>query len=151
VALSPQANYTDWANATFRRNLMPTFVDRGVSRGQRGGSPRSLVCFLYRSRYLISSSSSFILTRTEWTQFQTHCYSENLVAPGTECGTSGLAARNSDQSKTEFFNCIKTWFPTIKLPRKIEIIMGLGNIWFDYCNIYNIYNYGARNYMIWLL
>jgi hypothetical protein len=39
VAFSPQANYTDWAIATCRRNLVPTFVDRGVSRGQRGGSP----------------------------------------------------------------------------------------------------------------
>jgi hypothetical protein len=39
VALSPQANYTDWATATCWRNLVQTFVDRGVSRGQRGGSP----------------------------------------------------------------------------------------------------------------
>jgi hypothetical protein len=39
VALSPQVNCTDWSTATCRRNLMPTFVDRGVSRGQRGGSP----------------------------------------------------------------------------------------------------------------
>jgi hypothetical protein len=39
VALSPQANYTDWATAICRRNLVPTFVDRGVSHGQRGGSP----------------------------------------------------------------------------------------------------------------
>jgi hypothetical protein len=36
VALSPRANYTDWATATCRRNLVSTFVDRGVSRGQRG-------------------------------------------------------------------------------------------------------------------
>jgi hypothetical protein len=43
VPLSPQANYTDWATATWRRNLMPTVADRGVSRGQRGGSPRSLI------------------------------------------------------------------------------------------------------------
>jgi hypothetical protein len=33
VALSPQANYTDWATATCRRNLVRTFVDRGASRG----------------------------------------------------------------------------------------------------------------------
>jgi hypothetical protein len=33
VGLSPQANYTDWATATCRRNLVQTFVDRGVSRG----------------------------------------------------------------------------------------------------------------------
>jgi hypothetical protein len=39
MALSPRANYTDWATATCRRNLVPTFVDRGVSRGQRSGSP----------------------------------------------------------------------------------------------------------------
>jgi hypothetical protein len=44
----------------------------------------------------LSNSSSFILTRAEWTPFQIHCYSENLVAPGIELGTSGLAARNSD-------------------------------------------------------
>jgi hypothetical protein len=34
----------------------------------------------------LSSSSSFTLTRAEWTPFQTHCYSENLVAPGLEPG-----------------------------------------------------------------
>jgi hypothetical protein len=43
VALSPQANYTDWSTATCRWNLVPTFVDRRVSRGQCGGSPRSLI------------------------------------------------------------------------------------------------------------
>jgi hypothetical protein len=52
VALSPRANYTDWATATFRRNLAPTFVDRGVSRGQRGGSPTVVnLSFIDRSRY----------------------------------------------------------------------------------------------------
>jgi hypothetical protein len=39
VALSPRVNYTDWSTATCRRNLVSTIVDRGVSRGQRGGSP----------------------------------------------------------------------------------------------------------------
>jgi hypothetical protein len=43
VALSPQANYTDWATATCRWNLVPTFVERWVSRGQRGRSSRSLI------------------------------------------------------------------------------------------------------------
>jgi hypothetical protein len=36
VALSLQANYTNLATATCRQNLVPTFVYRGVSRGQRG-------------------------------------------------------------------------------------------------------------------
>jgi hypothetical protein len=49
VALSPQANYTDWATATCQRNLVPTFVDRRVSRGQRGGSPTVVnLSFLHR-------------------------------------------------------------------------------------------------------
>jgi hypothetical protein len=52
VALSPQANYTDSAIATCRRNLVPTFVDWGVSRGQRGGFPTVLnLISLDRSRY----------------------------------------------------------------------------------------------------
>jgi hypothetical protein len=52
VALSPQVNYTDWATATCWRNLVPTFGDRGVSRGQRGGSPTVVnLSFLDRSRY----------------------------------------------------------------------------------------------------
>jgi hypothetical protein len=52
VAFSPQANYTDWATATCWRNLVLTFADRGVSRGQRGVSPTVVnLSFLDRSRY----------------------------------------------------------------------------------------------------
>jgi thiaminase len=39
VALSSQVKYTDWATATYQRNLVSTSVDRGVSCGQRGRSP----------------------------------------------------------------------------------------------------------------
>jgi hypothetical protein len=35
--LSPRANYTDRETAACRRKLVPTFVDRGVSREQRDG------------------------------------------------------------------------------------------------------------------
>jgi hypothetical protein len=52
VTFSPQVNYTDWATATCWRNLVPTFADRGMSRGQRGGSPTAVnLSFLDRSRY----------------------------------------------------------------------------------------------------
>jgi hypothetical protein len=69
VALSPQSNYTDWMTATCRRNLVPTFVDRGVSRGQRGGSPTVVnLSFLDRIKYRtvmyvfrMSFYSSFLL------------------------------------------------------------------------------------------
>jgi hypothetical protein len=37
----------------------------------------------------------------EWTQFQTHCYSEILVAPGIELATSATVARNSHHQTTE--------------------------------------------------
>jgi hypothetical protein len=46
-------------------------------------------------------SSSFILTKAEWTTFQTHCYSENLLATGIEPGTSLLTASNSDHYTSE--------------------------------------------------
>jgi hypothetical protein len=42
-----------------------------------------------------------MLTRAEWTPFQTHCYSENLAAPGIELATSGYEVRNSDHKITE--------------------------------------------------
>jgi hypothetical protein len=90
VASSPHANYTDWSNATSWRNLVPTFPDTGLSRGQDGESLAVVnLSFLDRSRYFSSSnrSSSFTLTRAEWTPFQTQCYSENLAAPGMEPGT----------------------------------------------------------------
>jgi hypothetical protein len=59
VVFSPQANYSDCATYTFRRNLVPTFVDIGVSRGQRGGSPTTVnLIFLYLSRYFSFKESS---------------------------------------------------------------------------------------------
>jgi hypothetical protein len=52
VALSPQENYTDWATATCRRNLVSTIAARVVSRGQRGVSPTVVnLSFLDRNRY----------------------------------------------------------------------------------------------------
>jgi hypothetical protein len=89
--------------------MVPTFVDRGVSRSQRGGSPTVVnLSFLDRSRYFLSSSSSFILTRAEWTPFQTYCYSENLVASGIEPGTSGCEVNHSSEM-FETFLCRVTW------------------------------------------
>jgi hypothetical protein len=52
--------------------------------------------FLARSRYFSFKYLLIYAHDAEWTPFQIHSYSENLVGPGIEPGTSGLAARNSD-------------------------------------------------------
>jgi hypothetical protein len=54
------------------------------------------ICSEIRKRGFVSSSSSFTATRAEWTPFHTYCYSENVVVPGIELGTSALSAKNSD-------------------------------------------------------
>jgi hypothetical protein len=83
VAFSPQANYIDWAASTCRRILVSTFADRELLRGQRGGSPTAVNLFSRQQPlFLLSSSSSFMLTRAQWNSFQTQFYTENLVAPG---------------------------------------------------------------------
>jgi hypothetical protein len=59
---------------------------------------RSLISVFYTGAAIfLSSGSSFILTRAEWTAFQTHRYSENLVGPGIEPGTSELVAMKSSK------------------------------------------------------
>jgi hypothetical protein len=64
--------------------------------------PRSLISVFYTgAATLLSSSSSFILTRAEWNPFQTHRHSENLAEPGIESGTSGSASRKPDHYTTK--------------------------------------------------
>jgi hypothetical protein len=52
VEFSPQANYTDWATATCWRNLVPTFADRGLSRGKPSGSRTVVNLSFLDRRYL---------------------------------------------------------------------------------------------------
>jgi hypothetical protein len=81
---------------------VPTFADRKVSRGQRGGSLTVVnISFLDRNRY-VSFKYLFIYPReADWPPFQTHSYSEILVEQGIELGTSELLARNSGHLTTE--------------------------------------------------
>jgi hypothetical protein len=67
--------------------LVKTFVDTELSRGQRGGSYDRVLGFLDRRSYLF-----FQLTPhcTHEAEFQTHYFSENLVAAGIETGPLGL-------------------------------------------------------------
>jgi hypothetical protein len=65
------------SDATCRRNLVPTFVDRGVSPGQRDGSPTVVslgfsrlepLIFFYVAPHLLSQGLSGPRTRTTATQ-----------------------------------------------------------------------------------
>jgi hypothetical protein len=68
-----------------------------VSRGQRNGFPRPLnLGFLDRSRYFSIHVAPSYPHEAEWNAFQTHYFSENLVAPGIEPGTFGSVARKSE-------------------------------------------------------
>jgi hypothetical protein len=58
MAFSPQAKYTDWATATCQRNVVPTFMDRGVSRGPRSGSP-TVVNLSFPDRQILHRSNLF--------------------------------------------------------------------------------------------
>jgi hypothetical protein len=73
-----------------------------VSRGQRNESPRPLISVFYTgAATFLSSSSSVIFTRLSGPPFQTHYFSDNLVAPGIQPGTSGSVTTNSDHKTTE--------------------------------------------------
>jgi hypothetical protein len=55
----------------------------------------------------VTISSKQLLNCTheaEWTPFQLHYFSEKLVAPGTEPGTSGSLAWNYDHQTTQAVN-----------------------------------------------
>jgi hypothetical protein len=66
---------------------MPTFADRGCHMVSTA-DPEPLL--------FLPSSPSIVLMKAEWTPFQTHYFSENLVVPGIEPRTSGSVAMNSD-------------------------------------------------------
>jgi hypothetical protein len=55
-----------------------------VSRGQRNKSPRLLISVFYIGAAISLKQLLNYLHEAEWTPFQTHYFSENLVAPGIE-------------------------------------------------------------------
>jgi hypothetical protein len=73
-----------------------------VLPGQRGGSHTAVnLSFLDRGRYFSFRYLLIYPHEVELTPFHTHCYLENLVAPGMEPGTSVSAARNCDHETTK--------------------------------------------------
>jgi hypothetical protein len=67
---------------------VPTFADRGWREvGAADPCGRNLG-FLKWSRYYVFRNSYKIVLVAQWTPFQTHYFSENLVAPGIEPTTA---------------------------------------------------------------
>jgi hypothetical protein len=93
----PQANYTDRATAaSCRRILMPNLADGGC-RVVSATNPHGPFISVFYTGVAISLKELLNYPHeAEWTPFQTHYFSENLVASGIEPGTSGSVARNSD-------------------------------------------------------
>jgi hypothetical protein len=52
--------------------------------------------FLDHNCYFLFQAAPQLYSEAEWTPFQTRYFSEYLVAPETEAGTSGYVSRNSD-------------------------------------------------------
>jgi hypothetical protein len=86
VAFSPRENYTDWATATCRQNLVPTFLDRMVSRGQRGGSP-TVVNPSFLDRTTMTLQQGQAETCAVWTSVASFMYPVRLwnLSPVTDC------------------------------------------------------------------
>jgi hypothetical protein len=82
-------------NACFAK-LVPIFGDTGYRVVSMTNPYAHIFCF-FRSEPLLSlsSSSSIVLTRLSG-PCSRHYFSENLVTPGIEPGTSGSVARNSE-------------------------------------------------------
>jgi hypothetical protein len=76
--------------------LMPTSADRWCCVVSAMKTKAVNFCILDRSRYFPFKFFLSYPHEAEWTPFQTHYFSENLVAPGIEPGTSGSVAWNSD-------------------------------------------------------
>jgi hypothetical protein len=94
--LSPLANYTDRATALVDTKLVPTFTDRGVSRGQHGGS--LLPYYLFSGpepQLFVPNSSLIVLTRLSGPRSRPTTQKKNGCA-GNRTRTSGYVARNSD-------------------------------------------------------
>jgi hypothetical protein len=99
VALSPRANYIDWAAATCGRNLVPTFVDRGVSRGQRGGS-------------LTVVNLSFLdLIHYFFFQVAPHLSSQGLSAPGSKPTATKRKSGSAGNRTRDLWLCSQEVWP----------------------------------------
>jgi hypothetical protein len=80
--------------------LSPTFAHRGCRVVSATDPHDRIFDFLDRSRYFFLQVAPQLYSRGLVDPFQRHCFSENVVVPGIEPGTSGYVATRP-QSKLE--------------------------------------------------
>jgi hypothetical protein len=80
--------------------LVPTLADRGCCVVSVTDPHRRNIGFLDRSHYCFFQILN-CTHETEWAPFQTHYFSESLVASKIEPGTSGSVASNPDHYTIE--------------------------------------------------
>jgi hypothetical protein len=74
---------------------VPTFEDRGVSRGQRGRTPTAVsLSFLDRSRYFVLQVAPQLSSKGSVDPVPDPMILRKSVVPGIEPGTSVAAARH---------------------------------------------------------
>jgi hypothetical protein len=93
---SPQANYTDRATAAGRRSYCQPLRVEGVGWSAQQIPTAVNLGFIDRSRYFFIQLAPQLSSRGWVGPFQIPYFSENLVGPGIETGTSGSVARNFD-------------------------------------------------------
>jgi hypothetical protein len=82
---------------TIPTERLPLVGEFSVTSADRGGVTELYgrnLGFLDRSCYFFFQIAPQLYSRGEWTPFQIHYFSENLVVEGIEHGTSGSVARN---------------------------------------------------------
>jgi hypothetical protein len=84
------------ATVACRAKSVLTCADRGCCVVSTTISNGRILDFIDRSLYFSSKQLLNCAHEAEWTPFQIQYFSENLVVPGIEPGTSGSVARNSD-------------------------------------------------------
>jgi hypothetical protein len=108
--LSPQANYTDQATAAYWKSWCQLLQIQGVAWSVQQ-IPTAVFSIFYAAAATISSKKLLNCTHeAEWTPFQTHYFSVNLVAPGIEPGPLDLQPENR---RSRFLQNVSTYLPTI--------------------------------------
>jgi hypothetical protein len=88
--LSSRAKYTDRATAACKAKLVPTFPDIGCHVVSVTDPYGRILFFLNRRCYFFYKVAHSCTHEAEWTPFQTHYFSENLVESGIESGPLDL-------------------------------------------------------------